>query len=173
MKPMMTEEEVSAVETLLLEVAARNNGKLDVLEWGSGGSTVHFPAFLLEHDVETSWLSLEYSRVWHDRVSDAISADERLVNAVTVWLFDLGNTRPQRDTPMDEYIAYPRTLGRTWDFILVDGRKRRRCLIEAAQLVTPSGCVVLHDAQRRRYHCAFEHFAKGEFIGQRLWVGRA
>lgn len=169
--PMMTEEEIATVADLLLHVASVRGRHVDVLEWGSGGSTIYYPRFLLGQHVSCSWLSLEYNRVWYQRVLAAIG--EHLRDVVSLRLFDVGNMHlRQRHCPMDEYVGYPATLGRTWDVILVDGRKRRRCLIEAAKLVSPGGYVVLHDAERTHYHCAFDHFEHGEFLGPRLWIGR-
>lgn len=162
------------MENLLLYLSdlsdhACNDPEVSILEWGSGGSTVYFTNFLAANDIPYSWLSLEYNRKWYDRIHQEISEDE----ASEIVLFDVGNTSlKQRSNPMDEYVSYPSTLKRKWDLILVDGRKRRRCLIEASKLLVPWGSAVLHDAQREYYHCAFEHFVHGEFLQPKLWVGR-
>lgn len=161
------------MENLLLLLSDLNDMSggdcLEVLEWGSGGSTYYYPKFLRENDIEFNWLSIEYNREWYEKVKEAVKDESR----VEVVLFDSGNTRmKQRNLPMDEYVAYPSTLERRWDLILVDGRKRRRCLIEASRMLVPWGCAALHDAQREYYHCAFERFVHGEFLSTKLWVGR-
>jgi len=162
----MTSKEVDQVAASLLELGRSLNHQMEVLEWGAGGSTVYFSDLLRGHGISFRWVSMEYNRLWHERVSAAVGP------GVEVVLFDVGNTRrEQRDLPMDEYVAYPRTLNRKFDFILVDGRKRRRCLLEAWELVAPQGRVLLHDAQRRYYHCAMAGFT-GLFLGRRLWEGR-
>ena len=54
---------------------------------------------------------------------------------------------------------------------MVDGRKRRRCLLEASALLSDSGIVVLHDAWRTYYQCALETYPFARHIGDELWVG--
>lgn len=163
------------MENLLLyqsdlnDAAGHPDPGIEVLEWGSGGSTVYFPKFLRENDIPFSWTSIEYNREWYEKVKEATKDEPR----VDVVLFDSGNTNmKQRNNPMDEYVKYPSTLNMKWDLILVDGRKRRRCLHEATQLLSYTGVVVLHDAQREYYHCAFDAFKWGEFQSTKLWEGR-
>ena len=74
----------------------------------------------------------------------------RAAQALEILAFDKGPLQPyleghdrDRLADLDAYVAYPATLDRRFDFIFVDGRKRRRCLIEAAQLLKPNGAVVL------------------------------
>lgn len=140
-----------------------------VLEWGSGGSTVYYPRYLTGFAVPYYWVSIEYNRNWWEKVLEEVKTD----SCIRVVLFDCGNSRlRQRKTQMDEYVNYPSTLGMTWDLILVDGRKRRRCLLEASKLLSPGGVVVLHDAQREYYHCALDSFKEGKFLpDSKLWVG--
>ena len=167
MKPYMRPGEISIIETLLLDSVVQN--RVNVLEWGSGGSTVHFTRFLRECCLDYSWLSLEYNHVWHKLACDEIGEDPR----VDVRLFDVGNLRlPQRRTNMDDYVLYPATLERRFNFILVDGRKRRRCLIEASKLIASNGITALHNASREYYQCAFEYFDTGVFLTLGLWVGQ-
>lgn len=73
---------------------------------------------------------------------------------------------------MDTYVKHPLGLGRRFNFIFVDGRHRRRCLITASKLLAVGGVVVLHDAKREYYHSAFEHFTSHWFAGDDLWIGR-
>jgi hypothetical protein len=159
--------EIRAFETILLEQAARRP-KLAVLEWGSGGSTAHFTEVLRAHGVAYEWLAIEYNRAWHGIVSERTRDDPR----TRVVLFDVGNDKlKQRHTPMDEYIAYPASLGGTFDIVVVDGRKRRRCLLAATDLLTEGGLAILHDAQRPYYQCAFDAYTAGGFIDMQVWVG--
>lgn len=170
MRPMMTKKEVSLMEMLLLKQATYANNDIDVLEWGSGGSTVYYTNFLRENKVQYTWTSIEYNKVWHDKITEMVKEDPN----TEVVLFDVGNTKlKQRKIPMDEYVNFPSQVkGEGYDLILVDGRKRRRCLLEAANLVKPTGVVVLHDAEREYYHCAFQAYKSGEFLAHKLWVGK-
>jgi hypothetical protein len=79
--------------------------------------------------------------------------------------------REDRHVDMDEYVNFPGQQNRRYDIILVDGRKRRRCLLEAAKLLKNDGVVLLHDAWRPYYNCAFDHFQSGRRIGDILWIG--
>lgn len=165
MLPMMFPNEVRALERALL---AQKGRPLRILEWGSGGSTVYFTKFLQKHGIAYEWISLEYNKRWAETVTAGLEGDPH----TRVVLFDVGNDQVlQRDIPMNEYVDYPRTLGVQFDFILVDGRKRRRCLIEARSLVAPSGVVVCHDAERHYYQCAFSVYPRGRFVTSRVWMG--
>lgn len=166
MKPQMQEAEIRLIEQELLA----HGGHIDVLEWGSGGSTVYFTKFLRDKGLSYSWLSLEYNKLWYEKIHDATKND----HAVKIALFDVGNTYlKQPDIPMNEYVEYPASLRKKYDVILVDGRKRRRCLIEALKLLKPGGVAILHDARRTYYHCAFRHFPDSRIVlWSGLWVGK-
>ena len=84
---------------------------------------------------------------------------------------------------MSDYFNYPSSLGVKFNLILIDGRRRRECLETASRLVTPTGVVVLHDAERPENQGAFVLYqGSGQFVCenqspvpggvQRLWVGR-
>ena len=161
----MADGEIRALERALLSLSGR---PLRVLEWGSGGSTVYFTAFLRQHNIPYEWTAIEYNKNWAERVTTELNGDPH----AKVVLFDSGNNDIlQPDNAMDEYVNYPKTLGVKFDFILVDGRKRRRCLLEAKDLVAPYGFVFLHDAQRTYYHEAFSAYPRGRFVAGRLWMG--
>lgn len=165
MKPLMFDGEIRALERALLSLSGR---PLRILEWGSGGSTVHFTQFLREHNIPYEWISIEYNRNWFERVQEEVKNDSN----TKLVLFDSGNNDMlQPDNTMDEYVQYPKTLGKKFDFVLVDGRKRRRCLLVAKEIVSPHGFVFLHDAQRAYYHSAFKEYPRGRFVAGRLWMG--
>jgi len=161
MKPQMQQKEIAVMENILSSFGHH----VDVLEWGSGGSTVYFTKFLRDKGISYTWTSIEYNRVWYDRISNMVKDDVN-TNAV---LFDVGNAElRQRYTDMEEYITYPATLGEKYNVIFVDGRKRRRCMLEASKLLKPGGMVLLHDARRTYYHCAFRAFPDSRLL---LWTG--
>lgn len=161
MKPQMLPSEIRVMEELLVSYGS----SVDVLEWGSGGSTVYYTNFLKDKGISYTWTSVEYNKVWYEKISDLIKND----SSTTLALFDVGNTDlRQRYTQMDEYVAYPAKLGKKYDVIFVDGRKRRRCLLEAQRLLKPGGTVLLHDARRTYYHCAFYVYPDSRIL---LWSG--
>lgn len=168
MRPWMTDVQCRHVETLLLELADSRPGPLEVFEWGSGGSTYHFSMILRTANMPFRWTSVEYNRKWYEKVCEAV----RDIDEVQVKLYAVNNDRlKQRRTDMDAYVNSARAMRREFDFILVDGRKRRRCLIHASKLLRPGGRVALHDASREYYHCAFDRFEISHFVDPDLWIG--
>lgn len=161
MKPQMSTQEIDVLKKLL-----SSSGKhIDVLEWGTGGSTIYFTQFLRDNQISYTWQGVEYNKVWYDKISQEISSDSN----IDIVLFDVGNIdNKQRYVQMDEYVSYPKTLNKKFDIIIVDGRKRRRCVLEAKQLLKPNGSVILHDARRSYYHCAFRVFPDSRML---LWSG--
>jgi len=162
----MSPKEIMTMKSILSSYGRH----LDVLEWGSGGSTVYFTQFLKNKGISYTWTSIEYNKVWYERISDRVKDDKN----ISLALFDVGNTElKQRNAPMDEYVAYPATLEKKYDVIFVDGRKRRRCLLEATALLKPSGVVLLHDARRTYYHSAFSAYPDSRMLlWTGLWVGK-
>ncbi len=142
----------------------------DVLEWGCGGSTVYFSNLLRQHvRLEWSWLSIEHAATWADMIEEYVGQD------VTIQLFDTKGINPLEDRGLDmtNYIEYPRRTGKKFDVVIVDGRRRRRCLLETPGLLKPGGICLLHDAERSHYHCAFDAFAEHRMVpGTKWWLGR-
>jgi len=155
------------IETTLQSLAEKR-GKVEVLEWGSGGSTAYFTRFLRAHDIPYTWTSLEYDPNWFKEVSREIADDPD----TEIVLFDMEGKNPRRrDVPMDEYVEYPRTLGKQFDLIIVDGRKRRRCVEAAHTLLSKEGVVLLDDAFRPYYWCAFKDYPDSQFLWSSFWKG--
>lgn len=164
----MNKSEIRTIEETLRGLGNKKD-KIHILEWGSGGSTVYFTEFLKEIGVPYEWISIEYNKRWHEKVKNAVAHDPN----IEVVLFDVGNDQlKQVDNPMDEYVGYPTTLDNKFDMVLVDGRKRRRCVLEAKKNLAPEGVVFLHDAQRKYYHCALGTFPNRRFVAMFLWQGK-
>ncbi len=155
MMPWMNHLQILFIESALLFLA-RSARFLECLEWGAGGSTVCFSKLLDSQCANYKWTSLEYDRAWFEKVKTATGGNGK----VELTYFDIKSANPfSRAVRMDDYVYYPRALNKKFDFILIDGRKRRRCLLEASLLVKDSGMVVLHDANRAHYRCAFSQYA--------------
>lgn len=155
-------------EIIADQCALSADKEFSVLEWGAGGSTLLFPQFIRGHRPDFQYLSVEHSFDWYQRVVGEITKSP-LFGSVHVHLEQCDGD-PHRE-PMDAYVDYPFSLRRRHCIILVDGRKRRRCLKVASKMLALNGVVILHDARRQYYHCAFEEFARGSFIGDDLWIG--
>jgi hypothetical protein len=55
-----------------------------------------------------------------------------------------------RDTGLN-YSTYPLSLGRQFDFIFIDGRRRMECAMMALLMARPDTIVAVHDYRRTRY----------------------
>jgi len=142
------------------------------LEWGSGGST---KAILERCAFVKQYVSVEHHREWYEKVRELVT-DPRLTlkhvapdepppagateEALVRWNAEAEH-EPAR---MASYVAFPRTLGVTFDFVLVDGRARCFCLKEGFDLLRPGGVIVLHDAQRTDYHDAVNALGDAIFL---------
>lgn len=196
-KAWMSKPDANLFDALVHIKSADTEGRLDVLEWGAGRSTSYFARALhtLRGD-NFCWHSIEYDRGYFEREirrsldelpKSTVGLVERgadpglMFNGsapVEFAVYDHGTLKPMldegvadREVDMDAYVEHPSRLGRRFDIILVDGRKRRRCLIRAASLLKEGGVAVLHDAQRTYYHCAFDHYRANALLGEILWFG--
>jgi hypothetical protein len=196
LKAWMSVRDADLVEGFLHQQAEKRN-ELRVLEWGTGLSSIYFPDYVERLEKPLTWITLEYDKSFflqhiQERVF-ARKADIRMLGAPndlnidpevlklkmpcrTFYVFDGVKIRPHtskeaRDANLDAYVALPARLGVQFDVAIVDGRKRRRCLDEAARLVGNTGYVLLHDCWRKHYQCAWSQYASGECIGDKLWVG--
>lgn len=77
---------------------------------------------------------------------------------------------------MKDYIEYPKRFGK-FDFILIDGRARRECVIKAHDIINDNGVVVLHDAGREYCHDGFalykyQNIFLDDAVEEKgLWIG--
>lgn len=167
-KPWMKHREIEIIEEIL-----RNLKPNKCLEWGTGYSTLYFPKFL---DIDAKWISLEHEKDWFEKIKKCN------VNP-NVEIFTIkSNKYPWSDEHRDgsysdltDYIEFPTKFGK-FDFILIDGRARKDCLMKACQIISDKGVVILHDAGRTYYHEPFTHFKHSLlFTDYRkhggIWVG--
>jgi hypothetical protein len=85
----------------------------------------------------------EYQRaIFRDRVPPA---------CLSLKTLDLkGPSESQSDRGYN-YSTYPIALGKKFDLIFIDGRRRMECAFIAALVSTPASVVILHDYRRERY----------------------
>ena len=120
-------------------------GVCSILEWGSGLTT----QILVEHaarlpDFELL-LSIDSNAAYQEAV---FAARERPAFLQTAALDLIG---PQSLAPELPYATYPLRLGRKFDLIFIDGRRRMECAFIAALLCHEKTVIVVHDYRRLRY----------------------
>jgi hypothetical protein len=194
----MSVRDADLFEALLHRLAVRLEGRpLRVIEWGTGRSTLWYSRFLDHLGVPYRWLALEHDREFfeanvapglHRRpraraergeaLSDDAAEGFAASTGVLAVVYDGGDVRPflegreaDRLADLDDYVSLPTRMGLACDIAVVDGRKRRRCMLEAAELIGGVGHVVLHDAWRTYYQCAWPAFRSGRRFGDAWWIG--
>jgi predicted O-methyltransferase YrrM len=103
-----------------------------VLEFGAGGSTAYYSRLV------QLWVSLEQSEEIISKLASKPCVNVRMIKS-------------------SDYIVDSAGLGR-FDFVLVDGGKRKEILGHCLKLIESDGVVLLHDAERAEYHPAFYLF---------------
>ena len=183
--PDMWINEISYIKNKFLE-QSKNDSILNILEWGSGNSTIFFSEFLKENKINFKWTALEHFVPWYEKVIDMIE-EKQLNDYVKCVLLNPTNEpdkNVQETLNLDDYINYPLKLDIKFNLIIVDGRKREKCLKTASKVVDLNGVVLLHDAEREWFHTGFKDFKNGgKFVIsnptpaarggiQKLWEGK-
>lgn len=153
--PYMKEREVDIITEILL-----NNKPKRCLEYGSGYSTLYFPRFL---DRDAKWISIEHEHGWHKLIEQKLKEDP---------MVDYHCVPPNADEwegdgtyeQFKDYVDYPKSLGGKFDFILVDGRARTDCAIQMLEQLSEDGILLMHDANRSKYHFALSGYAFNKII---------
>jgi len=122
---------------------------MDVLEYGSGGSTTFFSQFV------KSWTSMEHDSNWEPKVKNTLKMlpwGEK----VTHYLVQVDMPSKSFEGTEEEYRSYidkPASLGRQFDLIIDDGRARvgvGRGVVNH-KLLAPGGRFIIHDWERKEY----------------------
>jgi len=145
----------------LREVRRRLKPGMRVFEYGSGGSTL----FWLAHGATV--VSIEHDPEWYNRVREriagAVGIDYRLVLPEAHAGLAPHNDPGDPEAYLSDDIRYSGKHFRTYvsqistfadgyfDIVLVDGRARTSCMVEAAPKVRPGGMLVLDNADREYY----------------------
>lgn len=97
-------------------------------EWGSGWSTVFFPRFF----PNAEWISVEHLAGYVKILTPHLPP-----NAIIL-------PRPIHGNYVSDALNWVK--GQPFDFVFVDGERRRDCLKMAAQILRKGGIVVKHDS---------------------------
>lgn len=129
-RPYLADCEIEIMDSIFQAQRPRR-----VLEWGAGGSTLHWPqkyAFVEE------WIAIEHDEEFANEVLGRADAKVQVL---------------QLDPP--QYWRWAERLG-SFDLIIVDGLHRVECLKAARGLLAEGGIVVLHDSGRSVYNEAWK-----------------
>lgn len=144
MQVYMRQDEMRELE----KVIASFDQPVDVFEWGSGGSTLHFSALPnVRH-----WVACEHDHSWFLRLRRLLDQGKYHKIRTKISLLE-------RTTELS-YLAAPQELPYLFDVIIVDGRWRNQCLEIAQDYLKEGGCVILHDCDRERYQPSMSHYTK-------------
>jgi len=122
---------------------------MDVLEYGSGGSTTFFSQFV------KTWTSMEHDSNWEPKVKNTL-AKLPWGDKVTLYLVPRDMQSKSFEGNEQEYRSYidkPASLNRKWDLIIDDGRARvgvGRGVVNH-KLLAPNGRLMIHDWERKEY----------------------
>lgn len=144
-----------------------------VLEWGSGGST---KALLARFPFIERFVSVEHHPSWFQLVKGELHDPRLSLNHVAPDIAPASYEGPakkqmdwimrgERDAAvMASYVAFPATLGLTFQLVLVDGRARTFCMKAGWDLLEPGGVMLLHDAQRSEYRSTLKSFPRAAML---------
>ena len=137
-KPLATDEEVQWIENFLIRTKPYY-----VTEWGSGGSTIHYPKMLSSlHE----WNSIEHAADWYNLVkSSGLDPRVHIHHAPAGEEFHEG--QQEWDDTFEQFAGYVALcmLLPSPDLIIVDGRARNACMALSREIIW-NGTVILHDA---------------------------
>jgi predicted O-methyltransferase YrrM len=154
--PDMNEENVKFIEKYLSK-------EKNMLEFGSGGSTIHFSRYV-KHII-----SVEHDPYWSHQVQKYLNL-EKIKNASLIHVkpnaqFELGSTpKTQRQIEFYDYIRVPDFIKEnipdfSFDIVFIDGRARVECAKYIFPLLHKDSIVIMHDYfGRHRYHSVLEWY---------------
>lgn len=114
----------------------RLDKNMSLFEYGSGYST-SFYANLVANVV-----SVEFDEYWRDRIQPLMPQNVDLIF---------------QEADVDgDYCRTIRRSGRGFDVVIVDGKDRVNCIVQAADTVSERGVIILDDSHRDRYRRGYE-----------------
>jgi len=116
------------------------------IEWGSGHTTATIIGMREQLGLE-AFFSMEHNR---DYLAKVVAQLPAWSGFHPVYCDLRGPKRNDRD-PEYNYSTWPLSLGRRFDFILIDGRRRLECAFVASLMSHQETIVALHDYRRTRY----------------------
>lgn len=114
-----------------------------IFEYGSGSSTLFYAKRA------KSVVSVEHDQAWLDKISAQKSFNSEMIFSAM--------------EPNGAYSKMPLSTGKQFDIIIVDGRDRVNCCINALPALSKQGVLVLDDSERDFYRPAIDFLTKAGF----------
>ena len=134
----------------------------NMLEWGSGGSTIEFSPYL------KSYYSIEHNKDWSKMVNQEIinrNLDNVNYNFVKQNNPQNPDGRQSEYTQFKDYIDVVDTFNTKFDIVFIDGRARRLCAKKIIPYLNKDAVVIIHDwVLRNVYHCVTDYYDVLEYI---------
>ena len=127
----------------------RFNKNINLLEFGSGYSTLYFS------EMVSKVTAVEHNLEWYKKLIDLVPENVILIN-----------TNPDS---VKTYFDCMKNLKETFDFILIDGIFRNECCYEAINLHSDIGVVVLDDSERIEYREGINYILSKGFKKIDFW----
>ena len=167
--PYVVEQDDILIFQKLLVIASKRFVHLEILEWGCGGSTVYYPAYLDKLDIKYNWLSIEHHAGWHRKISGLINSRTQ-VKLFQVPSRYIRKCETESNPIKQAYIEYPLTLDKKYSLIYIDGRFRMKCLKTALKVLDDNGIIFIDNADYPHYQESLNGIADGKFIKPHLWM---
>lgn len=156
-------------------LSSRIDSRMDIFEWGSGGSTLFFA------EKAKSIISVEYNSNWAEKIKNQ-AFREKYNNVSLIFMppdnFREGGYGGNQDVEVYSpeskslfigkiFIEYAKTIlnypDSSFDIILVDGEARKGCLIHSMPKIKKGGMIILDDSECAIYKEVIEMFKSPEW----------
>jgi hypothetical protein len=114
-----------------------------VFEFGSGNSTFFYAKYA------GVVVSVEHDKEWYDKIVKTKPENSEMIFCELIKGAD--------------YCHMPVKLEEKFDIIIVDGRDRVNCCIQAVNALSETGVVVLDDSEREKYRSGIDFLTKSGF----------
>lgn len=126
-------------------LSKRLRSEMELFEYGAGYSSLYFASKVKEV------VSIEYNKDWYNKIKHY----EDIFANIHLHFYRLDENYPLAITEIDEHKKY--------DIIIIDGRKRVKCAINAFPFLKEDGVLVLDDSNRTYYQEIFNFYHKKGF----------
>jgi hypothetical protein len=112
-------------------ITNRLNNNLDVLEFGSGNSTLYFAG-----KVKTV-TTVEHNSDWYSKLNSIATEKVNLVLSPS--------------DSVKDYVGVVESINKNFELIIIDGLHRNECVATATDRLTEKGVIILDDSERDEY----------------------